>query len=61
MKKTPTRKNAQQRDNDLAAAARLGSEGGKERAKRLSAAERSQIAKKAAAARWGKRQEQNNG
>ncbi len=36
------------------AAAELGSKGGKARAERLSKARRAEIAKKAAAARWGK-------
>jgi hypothetical protein len=39
-------------DSTKSAAAELGSRGGKARAKKLSAAERAAIARKAAAARW---------
>ena len=53
----PSEETAKGEKNPAAVAlGRLGGlKGGKERAKRLSAAKRSEIAKKAAHARWGKR------
>lgn len=45
-----------QDDGKSAAAKELGSKGGKARARNLTAKERQEIAKKAAATRWGKGQ-----
>ena len=55
--KTPTNNNAQQKNPAAVALGRLGGlKGGKVRAEKLSPAKRKAIARKAAAARWAKRQ-----
>jgi hypothetical protein len=49
-----TGEEAEELDSVRSAAAELGSRGGKARAAKMSAAQRSEIAKKAAAKRWGR-------